>query len=714
MKVLSPAGSLETFYSALFNGADEIYMGINAFNARAKANNISDEDIAKAITDAHILGVQVFCTLNTLIFEDELADVAKTIVRAMNLGFDAYIVQDLAVVRLIKEINPQAVIHLSTQLGLHNSFGALQAKKLGAKRIVLSREACLEDIIAIKKAVPEMEIEYFVQGALCVAFSGNCYLSNRLLNKSGNRGECAQLCRLPYCARIADTKKGDGYYLSPADLNLYTHLQELEDAGVTSLKIEGRLKRPSYVGQTARFYRKAVDALKNTNIKITDNDIENLKITFNRGNYLKDAYLYKGAFDNIIYSKTQNHIGIRIGKVISCERFKDIYKIGLKVDKFITQNDGLKIFRNGKEVASLGVGNVEIFGNNTYIFSKQKLMQNDDVHLIHSEKLEKDILNAVKICEIDFDCEFKVGERAKIVAKLKNHNLVFDVIGDEILASANKCPLTSNDVEISMSKLNANIFKVGKINITLENVFMAKSSLNKLRRDIINKVIDYFKPKQIECDIDAVLSKVHNSINPINQNEQLVLRLSRELNIKLSNIAYFPRDYLSKKTFDDINNYLKYNDKVYLFLPPFLTDCDIKKIYEVFKEYKQNIVILANNIGQMCFAKEYETIACDYCNITNSISLNEYRNLGAKKIALGFEFKDRNNKSIKYDTCLNGNNIVCFLSHCPYKVVNGNNCNNCSFTNNLSYQSDGGTTYYVGRFKVQRCYFYLTTNKENV
>ncbi|MGN1227558.1 MAG: U32 family peptidase [Christensenellales bacterium] len=705
MKVLSPAGSLESFYVALNNGADEIYMGINSFNARAKAQNIEYEDLRNAIIDAHILGVQVFCTLNTLIFEDELLQVTETIKNAINLGFDAFIVQDLAVIKIIKSIKPNAVIHLSTQLGIHNSFGAVMAEKLGASRIVLSREASLDDIRAIKKAVPNMEIEYFVQGALCVAFSGNCYLSNRLLCKSGNRGECAQICRLPYSAKFGNEMKEKAYYLSPADLCLYQHLQELKDAGVTSLKIEGRLRRASYVGVATAFYRKAVDGLQ-----VSSLDIDNLKTTFNRGNYLSNAYLYSNDFDNIIYKEIQNHIGIKIGNVVDCEKFKDIYKIKLKLNKQIGKNDGLKLLRNGKEVASLGVGNIEVQGKYTIIYSKQKVRQNDEIRLIHSESLEQNVLSKRKTCKLNFEVEFKENCFALISATLENSGLKFSVQSGELLQSAVNCAISKEDIVASLSKLNDTIFSANEIKVESDNVFIAKSQLNRLRRELLYLIRDYFACEKIEVDSCQVLKQIDSELQGFNceKSEKVSLNLKREIGANDKNVAYFPYEFLQSGTFLQIEKYInKTNGKFHLFLPPFIIDKDLKLIYQKLLPYKDSIIILANNLSQLYFVNDFEVVACDFCNITNHISASIYKSLGAKAVSLGYEISDRKTKPFSYEYEIQNNSIVCFLSHCPYKVVSGTTCKDCQFNDCLSYSTDNGVVYKVERYKITRCYFYL-------
>ena len=714
MKVLSPAGSLETFYVALNNGADEIYMGVNSFNARAKAEKIDLEQLKKAITDAHILGTQVFCTLNTLIYESELEYVVETIKTAINLGFDAFIVQDLAVLNIIKEINPNAVIHLSTQMGVHNSFGAIMASKLGAKRIVLSREASLDDIKAIHKAVPEMEIEYFVQGALCVAFSGNCYLSNRLLGKSGNRGECAQLCRLPYYANYGEKLLENKYYLSTADLALYKHLKELKDAGVTSLKIEGRLRNSSYVGTATAFYRKRVDEIYSSEYAENKNsELRDLKISYNRGDYLLDGYL-KSDFDNIIYKDFQNHIGIKIGSVVNCESFKNIYKITLNINCKLNKNDGLKIIRENSEVASLGVGNVETNGKYTIIYSGQKVKPNDEVRLIKSTEIENRVLQVRRKRKININATFKTNEKAVLTTIVNDKTI--KVESDNILEMAKTIGLTKEDVVFSLSKLGDTIFELGEVNVILDNVFMPKSALNDLRRKLTSEIVNSFEVKKIyNNDSKEVINSLSNKLNITSNNNTKLkeLTLISDFNAlkscDLAKIAYFPSSFINTHLDEVKAVFSGQNAKLYIFLPPFLNDSDLKSIYSKLQTFdKDKIVILANNIGELYFANEFEVVACDFCNVTNHISNLAYKNLGASGVCLGFEIADRNSTPFEYDYKINGNNILCFMSHCPYKAVTNTTCKNCKYNDALSYKSSSGVIYKVKRYRLSRCYFYLT------
>jgi len=283
LELLAPAGSMEALRAAVQNGADAVYLGAGAFNARMGARNFTPEELPEAVSYCHIRGAKVHLTLNTLASDLEMPDVAKTIRTAAAAGVDAFIVQDLGVVSLCREIAPEVPVHASTQMSIHSLDGVRQAAALGVSRVVLSRELSAREIETICRQSP-VEIEVFVHGALCMCYSGQCYLSAVIGQRSGNRGQCAQPCRLPYGYGRYETR----YPLSLKDNCLIGYLQELNRMGVASIKIEGRAKRPEYVATVVRIYRSMLD-----NGQISEQDYRDLEAIFSRQGFT-DGY-YKGA-----------------------------------------------------------------------------------------------------------------------------------------------------------------------------------------------------------------------------------------------------------------------------------------------------------------------------------------------------------------------------------------------------------------------------------
>src|SRR6266436_2770736 len=301
-ELLSPAGDWECARAAVENGADAIYFGLERFNARMRAHNFTEADLPKLMEFLHRRGVKGYVAFNTLVFADELAQAESHLRAIIGAGVDAAIVQDIGICRLIRRLSPDFPIHASTQMTVTSAGGIEFARDLGCSLVVLARECSLKEIEKIQAAQTQapVPLEVFVHGALCVAYSGQCLTSEALGGRSANRGECAQACRMPYDL-IADGKQvelGDRkYLLSPQDLAGLEMLPELIQAGVASLKIEGRLKSPEYVANITRIYREALDKLRSaseTSITNHQSPITNyeMEMAFSRG-------LYSGWFRGI-------------------------------------------------------------------------------------------------------------------------------------------------------------------------------------------------------------------------------------------------------------------------------------------------------------------------------------------------------------------------------------------------------------------------------
>src|SRR5246127_1241651 len=259
-ELLSPAGNWECLRAAVANGANAIYFGLNRFNARLRADNFRAEELPEIMGYLHRYGVRGFVTFNTLIFTDELQDAGRTLVQLEQAGVDAIIVQDLGLARLAREVAPELKLHASTQMTITSPEGLELARELGITRAVLARELSLRELKRFPTA--DFPVEVFVHGALCVAYSGQCLTSESLGQRSANRGECAQACRLPYQLLVDDRQKDLGdkrFLLSPQDLAGIDEIPELIRLGVASFKIEGRLKSPEYVAAVTRVYRNAID-----------------------------------------------------------------------------------------------------------------------------------------------------------------------------------------------------------------------------------------------------------------------------------------------------------------------------------------------------------------------------------------------------------------------------------------------------------------------
>ena len=352
LELLAPAGSFEAIKAACLNGADAVYFGGGRFNARINAGNFTDNELVKAIDYAHERGVKAYITLNTLVKNHEINDVIKFAAFAYREGADAVIVQDGGLLKLLGEYIPELPIHASTQMTVTNlkSVNALEA--LGVKRVVLSRELSIAEIYQIASKC-HCEIEVFVHGALCVSYSGQCLMSSFIGGRSGNRGLCAQPCRLPWSiSRNGDNYSNQAYIMSPRDIMADELLPELQKSGITTLKLEGRMKSPEYVAIITSVYRKYLDILESTGDKgysVDEKDREKLLQAFNRGgftqNYLKGDRTYK----NLVYTSHPKNQGILLGTVTDC---KPLYA-RVKLDKPLIMGDGIEIMDQEKGAQSL-------------------------------------------------------------------------------------------------------------------------------------------------------------------------------------------------------------------------------------------------------------------------------------------------------------------------------------------------------------------------
>ena len=312
-ELLSPAGNMECLKAAVNNGADAIYLGGKTFGARAYAGNFSNEELKEAVNYAHLYGVKIYITVNTIIYNTEVDELIKYIEYLYKIGVDALIMQDIGMISLVRKVFPNMEVHASTQCHNHNNEGIKLLKELGVTRIVLDREMSLEEIENIDV---DIEKEVFIHGALCNCYSGCCLFSFMNGGRSGNRGECTQVCRLPFkLIKNGEYVNNESkYLLSTKELNTINNFNKLLDSDIISFKIEGRMKSPSYVGYVTRIYRKLIDSYSN---RISSEEEDNLKILFNRE--FTNGYLFIDKVnESIVFMKKLTFILIGAGNRGKC------------------------------------------------------------------------------------------------------------------------------------------------------------------------------------------------------------------------------------------------------------------------------------------------------------------------------------------------------------------------------------------------------------
>lgn len=662
MKVLSPAGDMESLRVAIFHGADEVYLGVKGFNAR----NIEGFDLSTlktAIDFAHIYGVRVFLTVNILFNDDELQNALDLIVDAYNLGVDAFILQDIGLSSLVVKYYPQIEIHASTQMGIHNLEGVKVVEKLGFKRVVLSRETPLDEIRRIREN-SNIEIEYFVQGALCVSFSGNCYLSSYLYDASGNRGKCKQLCRLPYRLKYEDKVLKYGYLLSAKDFNMIDRLQDLQDAGVTSLKIEGRARRPYYVGVATKMYRNAIDKIKV--------DKEEIKLGFNRG--YAEGY-FNGNSGLISY--LQNHTGIGIGKVEKFKQGKKFNEIFISTNRNLSEKSSFKFFRKGKEIATISAFDLKKCGEFYRITTKQVVQEGDRVNLIVDNQKEMDVLSFYRKRNLDIN-----------IVAIEEQNLYASTIinGEktelyaEKLEPAKNAPIKKEQIQENFEKTE---YFSPNINLKLGNIFIPKSKLNDFRRkfyDLIYSRLTAIKDRNLA---KLTIGDQTNNVNEL-KDYQIITDINEEF--KKSNIIFNPEIYDLKTVKSFQNKCIQQKKKAILNLPNFATSQDIETLKDISK--KTNIALVVNNLYAIDF--EGEKIIGGGMNIFNNVS--------ASFFSLPYLSAENNTFKMPYMT----------LRHCPMKEHLNADCTNCPYKDGYYYKMDNGTILKLKRHKMSTCTFYLT------
>lgn len=479
-ELLSPAGNMDCLKAAVSAGANAIYLGGKNFSARAFAGNFSNEEIVEAVKYAHLRDVRIYITINTLLNEKELENAKKQVKFYYENNVDALLIQDLGLYYWISQEFPDFEIHCSTQMHVQNIKGIQTAKKLGFKRVVIPRESSLE---FIKEACKEdIEIETFVHGAICVSYSGQCLMSAFTKNRSANKGMCAQCCRLKYNLVDDDNhtiKTDTDYLLSTKDMCLVNDIPALIEAGVSSFKIEGRMKSPAYVSYVTSLYRKAIDSYySGIHYKITNEELNNLKILFNR-NFTND-YLYKK--DDLFGQKTPNHLGFKIGETTGFRNSK----LFIKLDHDLNQFDGIRIDDYGCIINRLYKDGLLVNGasKGDLIAIDCKENKKGSVYKTLDAKLESEALN-IEERKLPINIEIDIYPNKPLTASVSYNDQVFTYSSEIIAQNALKKPLDEASIHKQLNKLNETVYSLNSLKVNTENAFLPVSELNAFRRQLI-------------------------------------------------------------------------------------------------------------------------------------------------------------------------------------------------------------------------------------
>lgn len=656
-ELLAPAGNFESLKAAVEAGADAVYLAGKNFGARAYAENFSRETLMQAVKFAHLRNVAVHVTANTLIADEEISDFIKYIEFLCKANVDAILVQDLGAADLIRKIAPEMPLHASTQMTIHNLEGVLMLAELGFSRVVLSRELSLAEIEYISKNSP-IETEIFVHGALCVCYSGQCLMSSMIGGRSGNRGRCAQPCRLPYA--LVDSEGNDvlknsagEYLLSPKDLNTLNILPKILSTGVTSLKIEGRMKRPEYVATVVKIYRNAIDRCdKNEIFTATIEENKKLAQIFNRD--FTTAYLEKNPGKNLISDKRPNNRGILAGRVIKINQNELTVKLVEKIDV----GDQIEIWIKVGGRKNFTVKNVK-FNNDSCtieVDDTRGIKIHDRVFKIFDAKL---VAEARKFFKSESPIK-KIPVTAKVYGKIGEPLILrmIDEDGNSAEVETNFCseiakntPLTFDILKKQIGRLGNTIFSLTDMTTEIDlNLMMPLSEINEARRKAVDSLtkqrLEKFNKKRfIPISEDVIFFNPYHA-----KNTELIAQVDNldKLNTAIENgvdaVLYGGENFCNRTI--GIEEILKAlsrthvaGKKFYLATPRIIRDEEIDDLKTVLTAGDFD-AIYVHNFGILQLAKKLVNVPIhsDFSlPVFNSLTINFLKNLGIKSVTLSPE-----------------------------------------------------------------------------
>lgn len=642
VELLAPAGTFESLVAAIQNGANAVYLAGTHFGARTNAGNFDDEELVKAIKYAHMRNVQIYVTVNTLINDADIEDCLEYIRFLHNNDVDAVILQDFGLATLINKLFLNLETHASTQMSIANTLDAKFAKQMGFKRIVLARENSLSEIKTIKENT-NLEIETFVHGALCVSYSGKCLFSFVHGGRSGNKGSCAQPCRMKYSLSKNDSKKliDSRYLISMKDLSTITQIKDiLSSEAVDSLKIEGRMKRPEYVATVVKNYRQAVDSMLKDQISDTELlKLENeIKYVFNR-EYTKGHILEETPKDVVNFDIPKNK-GVYLGEVIQVNRKQK--RITLKLEDDLKKGDGLSL---GEHVGRIIAGrNIKTEASKGEIIEIDYVGQADigtKVYKTYNKDIMDSALDSLKKehCKFPMDCKLILRENLSpeiFINDFDGNSAHYIDTEYKVELALNK-PSTDESIEKQIAKLESTVFYLNNLEIEKdENIIIPLSILNKLRREAlaILETKRCFKNKRTNIESKTVKHLMEQEV----QNFRAIQDNGTRNKFSLAVRCFDKNQYraclelgVEKIYTSDLDLYKDINAdskcQVYYITPSIMKDSDILEIEQFISEYRPNIITSSFGFGQKLkelYINENSTskINIDYmANLNNKFSL---------------------------------------------------------------------------------------------
>ena len=689
IELLAPAGSFKSLKAAVANGANAVYLGGGRFNARVNAGNFSDEELIAALDYAHERGVRVYLTLNTLLKNEELSEAMEFAAFACQQGVDAVIVQDMGLLSRIREALPQLPLHASTQVTVTQGESVKMLEQLGVSRVVLSRELSLEEIQAIAMA-SRVEIEVFVHGALCVSYSGQCLLSSFIGGRSGNRGLCAQPCRLPWAlSRNGESFDKEGYLLSPRDLMAIDLLPQLKKTGVASLKLEGRMKSPEYVAIVTHIYRKYLDLLESggeKNFRVSDEDRERLFQAFNRGgftqNYLKGDRTYK----NLVYTRHPKNQGVFLGTVTD----QRLPYARISLEKPLSMGDGIEIMDEAKGAQSFIV--TAIMEENRHVREalpgtspwvgdiKASVLKGSPVYRTLSKPLFEEVRQSyergeVPLVPLDMTLTLTIGAPMKLLVKDDDGNSV-TLQSEALVERALKKAMTADRLKEQLQKTGDTPYELRHLEIVAEpESTVPVSALNALRREAL-EAIKSLRIKKHKRPHRTVLSSSKQSEYFPGKRLSLTASftaLPQSLSFLNGQVS---RVYLPITHHETLLKLAAtYEGEIFLWIPTVLKDNEWEGLLTSLKQQENLFVGLTyGSLGTLSLLKQAfpDKLLCadSSINVFNSYSADLQAQWGAHTAVLSpelrlDELKGMGRPSPKLEAFVYGRLPLMTLEHCP-------------------------------------------------
>ncbi len=656
-ELLAPVGKMENAIAAIENGADALFVGGKLFNARQAADNFDKDELKEITSYAKLRGVKVYVTVNILIKENEVTTLFEYLEYLEEAGIDAIIIQDLGVAHIVNKYFPNMRMHASTQISAHSIEDVLFLKNLGFKRVVLARELQIKEIVDIIDKTG-IEVETFVHGALCYSYSGQCLMSSLIGGRSGNRGRCAQPCRMKYSLHSGDRQIADDkYLLSLKDICSISFLPELMDAGIHSFKVEGRMKSPEYVASVIGTYRKYIElAMKGEKYTVSEEDLDIMKGVFNRGGFSSGYYKTIGDA-RMLTADSPRHIGLKVGKVVHFAPKTGLATITLERD--LNPGDGIEIIRKDKDSLGAGISKVYKSGSQVKLHFDHYIVPGSDVYLTKNHTLLKEMKKTfqkpMRKVDIDINIEGSIGNKVKLELCYKGIKAV--AYGSE-LQEALQNPITKEQALKQFTKIGSTTFNAKNVSITWpESAYMGIKDMNELRREAIssleNIILKDIKlgeelDKKGKAYIKPTFEKASNSewICEVHDIDKLKLCIQEE---KVKSV-YWAWDYNDELTNTALNLAKESQKKFYIVLPYIMKEKSYMKYSKAIRNWANTSIdgYVVRNIGEYELVSETKKeIVLDYnLNVMNNEQISFWTEKGVLRTTISLELMQQETEGL--------------------------------------------------------------------